>query len=111
MSNNDRPRGVMIWPMPEEVCGPFDRYALAVRDNSEGVQCRMVHTEGVAYLVTEEKPWQWNDYDPNAKVFTMQDLRDRIDPANGVDLADWVRNFGARLESNFRQVYAWINEE
>ena len=106
---NTRPRGCIVYPMPEEVCGPFDHYALAVRETSQGLQCRMIHTEGVAYLVTADKPWTWNDYDPSARVFTMDELMDRI-AGHGVDLADWVRTFGARLENNFWQVYVWCNE-
>jgi hypothetical protein len=105
-----RPRGVVAWIMPESVTGP-DQYALVIRDKSEGLEARMVHTEGVAYLVTSEKPWTWNDYDPNCPKFSIDDLVKIASSAKGIDLADWVRSFGHRLESNFFQVYAWANEE
>lgn len=111
MTEKDRPRGVLVYPMPEEVCGPFDRYALAVRDINGELELRMVHTEGVAYLVKNDKPWTWNDYDPSQRLYTVEELMELVDSTVAVDLADWVRQFGARLESNFYQVYAWCNEE
>lgn len=110
-STESRPRGVTVWPMPEPVTGPFSEYALLVRDNSEGLAVRMVHTEGVAYLVTDEKPWTWNDHDESVPKFTPSELIDMAAKVSeGVDLADWVRTFGARLESNFYQAYAWATE-
>jgi hypothetical protein len=109
MEENSRPRGTVAYKMPEEVTGPFDSYALLVRDTAEGVQCRMVHTEGVAYLVTDEKPWVWNDYDKSVRPWTVPELLACITDDNEVDLADWVRTFGARLESNFYQAWQWAN--
>lgn len=108
----NRPRGTLVYPMPPEVNGPLgDHYALVLRDTSEGLQARMVHTEGVAYLVTADKPWCWTDYDPSQPTFTMDELINLIDVSKETDLADWVRTFGARLETNFAMVYAWANEE
>lgn len=102
---NTRPRGVMVYPMPKSVSGPFDRYALLVRD--DGTEVRMVHTEGVAYAVTDEKPWCWTDYDPSQPTFTVAYLLFAATTVEPVDLADWVRTFGARLESNFGLAYRW----
>lgn len=105
METNNRPRGVTVYPMPPEVNGPFgDRYALLTRHDGA---VRMVHHEGVAYNVTDDKPWCWTDYDPSQPRFTPDELNALIDPAKAVDLADWVRTFGARLESNFRLAYHW----
>lgn len=101
----DRARGIYVYPMPEAVTGPYDRYALLVRADGE---MRMVHTEGVAYSVTAEKPWRWNDYTPS-EAFTREELIAHIE-ADPVDLADWVRTFGARLENNFYLIRSWYTE-
>ena len=111
MTENDRPRGVTVYPMPESAAGPFayGRYALMVRRDERGKvdtsEVRMVHTEGVAYAVREDKLWTWNDYNPECPSFTPMDLIQCIQ--SEVDLADWVRTFGARLESNFDLCYRW----
>lgn len=113
MNDNSRPRGVIVFPMTEfpEVNGPvaFGRYALMLRGDTSEV--RMVHTEGVAYQVTDEKPWGWTDNAPCQK-FTPSQLIDMINfDAEGVDLADWIHTFGARLESNFTQAYSWATQD
>lgn len=104
-----RPRGCIVYKMPQEVGGPaaFGSYALAVR----GDVARMIHHEGVAYLVTADKPWCWTDYQPDAPRFTVDQLKGYIDEANAIDLADWVRDHNARTDSNFAQIYYWINDE
>lgn len=99
-----RTRGVVVRPMPEEVSGPFDHYALCVREDGE---VRMVHSEGVAYAVTDEKPWRWNDYSDTCPTFTPAELITMAFTAPAVDLADWVHVFGARLESNFGMIRRW----
>jgi len=100
-----RPRGVLVCPIQDEaVTGPFDRYALLVNKAGE---VRMLHSEGVAYAVTDDKPWTWNDYDPACPRFTVADLILATRGNETVDLADWVHVFGARLESNFGQAYRW----
>lgn len=106
---NDRVRGIMVCPiLSEAVCGPENAgtYALLMREDGA---VRMVHFEGVAYAVTEEKPWTWNDYGP-CQAFTVQELVALAFYSEPVDLADWVRVFGARLESNFGQIVRWYNE-
>lgn len=107
--NNARPRGVQVFPMPEEIGGPavFGVYALCVRDEANGLEVRMVHTEGVAYAVTDDKPWCWTDYDPSQRKWTPAELVDAC-KADPVDLADWVDDRNkARLESNFHLIYGW----
>jgi hypothetical protein len=108
----------MVYPMPDEVNGPYgDRYALCIRDNDEGMEFRMVHYEGVAYVVDADRPWCWTDYDDSQPKFTTSDLFSMvagspaagIDALDGVDLADWIRTFGDRLETNFSLVYQWAN--
>jgi hypothetical protein len=104
-ASDSRQRGVTLVPMPEAVNGPAaDEYALLVRPDGA---MRMVHYEGVAYEVTDEKPWRWNDYAP-CDVFSPEELRSLVEGiGERVDLADWVRVFGARLESNFWQIVGW----
>lgn len=99
-----RTRGVVVRPMPLEVTGPVDHYALIVREDGA---CRMVHSEGVAYEVTDDKPWRWNDFSDTCPTFTPAELITLAFTAPAVDLADWVRTFGARLESNFSLIRQW----
>lgn len=106
MSDN-RVRGIMVCPMPPEVSGPYDAYALLMRADGE---LRMVHSEGVAYSVTADKPWRWNDYSDTCPTFTVSELVALAFNPQPVDLADWVRTFGARLESNFGQIVRWYRE-
>lgn len=101
-----RTRGIIVYKMPEDVSGP-DSYALIIRGNGE---VRMVHSEGVAYKVSNEKPWCWNDWSITEKKWSPAELVELIDETQAVDLADWVRSFGARLESNFSQIAYWYNE-
>lgn len=100
---NDRPRGTFVFPLPA-ASGPLDSYALCIAANGASM---MVHSEGVGYPVTDEKPWTWNDYQVGCESFTPAALAALALNAPAVDLADWVREFGARLESNFHQIRRW----
>ena len=103
---SQRQRGVTGQVMPASVTGPVDSYALFVRPDGRML---MVHREGVGYEVSDEKPWRFNDFDPSAPTFTPEDLLEvSLHSGVVVDLADWVRTFGARLESNFAQCHAWL---
>lgn len=103
---SERQRGILVTPMvDDEINGPIDRYALIVRPDGE---TRMVHYEGVSYLVTDEKPWRWTDYG-DCPTWTPAELAFQAEGLPTVDLADWVRTFGARLESNFSQIVWWFN--
>jgi hypothetical protein len=113
MSENNRPRGVKVYPMPEEVGGPavFGVYALCIRTNGDTSEVRMVHYEGVAYAVRADKPWRWTDYRP-CKEWSVEELLQQAELQDReCDLADWVRTFGARLESNFHQIHWWATNE
>lgn len=103
---SDRTRGTVVYPMPEAVSGPYERYALLVREDGE---MRMVHSEGVAYPVRDDKPWRWNDYRP-VQEFSPAELVVLAADVEPVDLADWIRVFGARLESNFAQILHWAKD-
>lgn len=108
MTNNNRPDSGIIAHIVQnaEVNGPTDRYALLVRPDGE---TRMVHYEGVAYYITEERPWTWNDFIPNPALFTPNDLTRMAQEENWpeVDLAKWCKVFGARNEANYQAVANW----
>lgn len=105
--NEPRQRGIMVYPMPENVCGPEARYALLLRADGEA---RMIHTEGVAYRVDQDKPWRYDDVQEGAGIWSVEQLINHAFDVPPVDLADWIRTFGARLESNFGQIARWYNE-
>ena len=101
---SERTREVTGWVMPDEVTGDgWGNYLLVVRKDGE---MRMIHTEGVAYSVTEDKPWTWTDYAP-CKEWTKEELLSLTTRCEEANLADWVRSFGSRLESNFYQIVRW----
>lgn len=103
MGTDTRQRGIMVYPMPEEVCGGYGQFALLVRADGEA---KMVHTEGVAYGISAEKPWEI----VRGREFTLLHLMRLALMVQSVDLADWVRVFGPRLESNFYLISSWYNE-
>jgi hypothetical protein len=95
-----RTRGTIVYPLAAAAYDVHtsDRYALGVNPNT-GVTY-LIHCEGVAYKVTLNKPWRFSDYSILAKWYGIKEVRE-MPVREGVDLADWIRTFGARLESNF----------
>lgn len=110
-TESSRVRGVTVFQMPESVTGGFDCYALMMRRTPEGtIEAMMVHTEGVCYQVSADKPWKWNDFLDTTPTFTLADLITILgskDDTPAIDLADWVRTFGGRLEGNFYAAWQW----
>ena len=103
---SERTREITGWAMPTEVNGEgWDRYMLVIREDG---QMRMIHYEGVAYLVSEDRPWRWTDYAP-VEAWSPEQLLAVTPWCREVNLADWVRCFGSRLESNFSQIVWWYN--
>lgn len=105
-----RKQGVVGYIMTDEqITGPFDSYALFVREDGLTL---MVHSEGVAYEVRDDKPWKWSDYRDNIPSYGPQELHliAMREQATLVDLAEWVRTFGARLENNFHLIYSRMTE-
>lgn len=110
MGTDTRQRGIMVYPMPTEVAGSaiYGRFALLVRSDGEA---RMVHPEGVTYVVSLEKPWTVRSTSPRSREpVTLLHLMRIALATQPVDLADWVRVFGSRLESNFYRISSWYNE-
>jgi len=90
----------------EQITGPYESYALFVRPDGEMLMVQ--GPEGVGYRVRTDKPWKWNDYNESCPSYGPEELLEaRTDKE--VDLADWIRVFGARLESNFAQIVHWWN--
>lgn len=110
MTNTREPSGILVHILPEEVAGPavFGPYGLVIRESDGAME--MVGIEGVGYNVTDDKPWVWSDYDPSLKKWTPAELLELSKTAETVDLAHWIRQFGARLEQNFRRHLAWADQ-
>lgn len=108
-NTNNRARGITVRVVPADridINGPlFHRYALLERPDGE---VRMVHYEGVAYEVRDDKPWTWTDYRA-VQDFSPLDLKELAvyDDWEKVDLADWVKVFGSRCENNFSLIRGW----
>lgn len=94
-----RKRGVLVYPLKEEFQYGDDKYAVGI--NTKTSEVWMIHTEGVAYSVHHFKPWRFTDYSAIAPWYTVTQVLEMADYDNPVDLADWIREFGSRLESNF----------
>lgn len=93
-----RTRGVFVQPVSFQVDGM--RCALGEHHGDMWVIC----SEGVGWEVPDEG-FSVNDYDPDCPRWSKEELRGMRDGLP-VDLADWVRVFGARLETNHRLWFA-----
>jgi len=97
---SDRKRGIMVYPLKKEFREGEDDYCVGVNPNTKEVF--MIHRpEGVTYRVRHNKPWRFNDYNVVSSWHTVIEVLGMADWDNPIDLADMVRSFGARLESNF----------
>lgn len=108
-NTNNRARGIIVRVVPADridINGPFPDYALIERPDG---QVRMVHYEGVAYEVRDDKPWTWSDYLPDCPQFSPLDLKEAAvyEDWKKTDLADWVKVFGSRCEVNFGLIRQW----
>jgi hypothetical protein len=105
-----RTRGILVYPLaPAAYDVPTaDRYALGV--NQFTGETFLIHSEGVTYRVTHEKPWRFNDYSVVSRWFSVKEVRE-FPVLHGVDLADWVRSFGQRLETNFGLAYGILTTQ
>jgi hypothetical protein len=78
---------------------PAYGYALATVRGTAYVLC----TEGVGWEVTEDRPLIVDTFG-GEYTLTLAEVRERAERGTDTDLADFVRTFGARLDSNF---YGW----
>lgn len=105
MSN--RPTGATVIPLDPSghPDAKNDRYALGI--NPYTGETFLINSEGVSYLVSHDRPFRFNDLNFLSKFWTLYDLVANFPLKTGdaCDLADWIRVFGARLESNHRLAY------
>lgn len=89
-------------------------FAVAEKDGTMYVVCN----EGVGWEITDEDPLEIDLYSHKGNSFGIfpvmsaslkpEDVRNRTTDTE-VDLADHIRTFGARLESNFSQWYSVLS--
>lgn len=101
----DRPdSGVVLHRLQSEFDQmTYDRYAVGV--NPHTLEVYMVHTEGVTYRVSHGKPWRFNDFNLQSRFYTVLEVLEMRDLSHTVDLAQWIRQFGDRLESNYHLAF------
>lgn len=98
---SERKRGVMVYPVKREFIdsGTAD-YCVGVNPNTKEIF--MIHNpEGVTWRVRHDKPWRFDDDNIISSWYTVMEVLGMADWENPIDLADMIRSFGARLESNF----------
>ena len=96
-----RQRGVMVYPVnvPKEE-NTLDRYCFGINPNT--YECFMIHNpEGVHWYVGHHKPFRFHDHNAKSRFYTLYEILELVDFTAPVDLADMIRTFGSRLESNF----------
>ena len=101
-----RQRGVMVYPVivPKEE-NTLDRYCFGINPNT--YECFMIHNpEGVHWYVGYHKPFRFNDHNAKSSFYTLYEILELVDFTAPVDLADMIRTFGARLESNFYMAHS-----
>lgn len=102
---SDRKRGVMVYPLKREFREGEEDYCVGVNPNTKEVF--MIHRpEGVTYRVRHDKPWRFNDYNVVSSWHTVLEVLGMADWDSPIDLADMIRSFGARLESNHYQAHS-----
>ena len=89
-------------------------FAVAEKDGTMYVVCN----EGVGWEITDEDPLEIDLYSHKGNSFGIfpvmsaslkpEEVRNRT-TATEVDLADHIRTFGARLESNFNEWYSALS--
>lgn len=114
---SDRKRGIKLHPLNDKgrevqkKYAPFDHYAVGINENTGEIF--LVHSDGVSYRVHHNRPFRFNDNNASAQFYNMWQILDMVDfdAESEVDLADWIREFGARLESNFYLASVVLTEE
>ena len=105
-----RQRGVMVYPVivPKEE-NTLDRYCFGINPNT--YECFMIHNpEGVHWYVGYHKPFRFNDCNAKSRFYILYEILELVDFTAPVDLADMIRTFGARLESNFYMAHSALTD-
>ena len=97
-----RPRGKAY---VEVINREVDNMKAGLIHNLDG-EYAVICTEGVSWQVGDG--FKFNDYDPNEVPSTVEDLK-AMRTGEDVDLADFIRTFGARLERNFAANLDWMD--
>lgn len=80
-------------------------YALA----TAGADTYVICSEGVGWKVSDSEPLTVDRWNGAAYDMPLTEVLHRADNGTDVDLADFVRTFGSRLESNFHAWHYRIN--
>lgn len=112
MSN--RTRGTMVTEVPQSAFAAFqavgvqmDSYHLLDRGEGEGARYALVDTEGVAHIETDGLFYVLNAWRDTEYAVSVERIVEEAQGGAQDDLADIVRTFGSRLESNFSQARRW----
>lgn len=100
-----RQRGVMVYPIAiPEYENTLNRYCFGINPNT--YECFVIHNpEGVHWYVGHYKPFRFDDRNARNRFYTLYEILEMVDFTKPIDLADMIRTFGARLESNFYTAY------
>lgn len=102
---SDRTRGTLVRTVPvSATVHPSYAYAMA----TVGADTYVICSEGVGWKVTADEPLIVDTL-LGTHVMTVDEVREAAEHGTDVDLADHVRTFGSRLESNFWGWHARLN--
>lgn len=71
----------------------------------------VICSEGVGWEVTADRPLYVETFAGRGYELSLADIRDRAASGTDVDLADHVRTFGSRLDSNHWQWFGRLSGE
>lgn len=113
-----RTRGTMVTEVPQsafaayEVVGVrMDAYYLIDRGEGEGARYALVDTEGVTHIETNGMFYVLNAWRDAEYAVSAERIVEATVGGVQDDLADVVRAFGARLESNFSLARRWARRQ
>lgn len=92
---DERTRGVTVKRLPVEL--RVDNMDTVLGEAPNG-KLYVISTEGIGWGL-KDGTFVTNDYDPDARKWTPEELKAAA--GEEVDLADFIRTFGDRLERNF----------
>lgn len=100
---SERTRGTIVRTLDlSEIADVSPAYGYAYATGTDGTEY-VICTEGVGWKLTDSDPLVV-DYWDRVRMVPIATVRELAARGTDTDLADFVRVFGARLESNF---YGW----
>ena len=113
-----RTRGTMTTEVPQSAFAALestgvqiDTYYLIDRGQGEGDRYALVDTEGVVRLPIDGLFYVLNAWRDTEYVVSAERIVEETVGGVQTDLADVVRTFGDRLESNFSRARRWARRE